>query len=43
MGAASTLVSCVYASLLLLWPVRWPAVALECVPDARSGRLLLVH
>ena len=38
MGAASTPVSCVYASLSLPWPVT-----LGCVPDARSGRSLLVH
>ena len=43
MGAASTPVSCVYASLSLSWQVRRPVVALGCVPDARSGRSMLVH
>ena len=34
MGAASTPVSCVYASLSLPWSVRRPAVALRCFPDS---------
>ena len=42
MGAASTPVSCVYASLSLSWPVRLPAVALGRFHDARSGRSLFV-
>ena len=43
MGAASTPVSCVYASLSLPWPVRRPAVALGCFHDTRPGRSLVVH
>ena len=43
MGAASTTVSCVCASLLLPWPVCQPAVAFGAFPAARSGRSLLAH